>query len=368
LIVQPVGGGAAGSESASATASAGSQTNAGCTASLLVPTETGLVNNFSVFASWPTPLAVLLVNDCGVAVTNGQVAVSFTNGDPPLTLAAVNGTAGLYAATWTPKQSAAQMTISAVATASGFAAATAQISGSVAPNAVPTLTANGTTLPYNSQVGGAVAPGSIIEITGSNLANLPVSATSAPLPAALSGTSVMIGGITAPLFYVTPSQIEAQVPFSLSPSQQYQLVVNANGALTPPQTVQVSAASPALAANGDGSVIAQHWDDGSLVTATNPAVPGEYLVFYLVGMGAVSNPVAEGAATPVNPLSPVTTTPVVKLGGSTVAVLFAGLTPESVGLYQIDIQVPNVSTAGNLLLTVSEGGVISNTTILPVEF
>jgi uncharacterized protein (TIGR03437 family) len=58
---------------------------------------------------------------------------------------------------------------------------------------------------------------------------------------------------------------------------------------------------------------------------------------------------------------------VVTLGGNPVPVLFAGLTPQSVGLYQIDIQVPNVAVEGNLTLTVSQGGVASNTTILPVR-
>jgi uncharacterized protein (TIGR03437 family) len=85
-------------------------------------------------------------------------------------------------------------------------------------------------------------------------------------------------------------------------------------------------------------------------------------------MGTVSNPVMEGNAAPLSPLSPVTTAPVVTLGGNAVPVLFAGLTPESVGLYQIDIQMPSVTAGGNLLLTVTQGGVVSNTTILPVEF
>ena len=89
---------------------------------------------------------------------------------------------------------------------------------------------------------------------------------------------------------------------------------------------------------------------------------------YLAGMGAVDNAVATGAATPLNPLSRVTNAPVVNLGGNAVSVLFAGLTPESVGLYQIDIQMPSAPAGGNQLLTVSQGGVVSNTTILPVQF
>ena len=109
--------------------------------------------------------------------------------------------------------------------------------------------------------------------------------------------------------------------------------------------------------------------DSSLITAASPARPGEYIVLYLVGMGQTDNPVASGAASPLDPLSRVILPPVVTLGGNSVpTLLFAGLTPGSVGLYQIDLQVPDVPVDGNLTLTVSQGGVVSNTTILPVWY
>ncbi len=69
----------------------------------LVPTQTGLVNNFAQPAAWPTPLTIMLVNDCGLAVSNGQVVATFSNGDPPLALAATDTTSGIYSGTWTPR-------------------------------------------------------------------------------------------------------------------------------------------------------------------------------------------------------------------------------------------------------------------------
>jgi uncharacterized protein (TIGR03437 family) len=126
--------------------------------------------------------------------------------------------------------------------------------------------------------------------------------------------------------------------------------------------------TPGLAAFLDGSIIAQHAADFSLVTASSPARPGEYLLLYLVGMGPTDHPVASGAASPRNPLARVTSTPVVTLGGNPVPALFAGLTPDSVGLYQINIQTPNVPADGNLALTISQNGVVSNATILPVRY
>jgi uncharacterized protein (TIGR03437 family) len=227
---------------------------------------------------------------------------------------------------------------------------------------------NGVALPFNPQIGGALAPGTVVSIYGSNLAGLEAQASSVPLPAAMNGVGVRIGGLPAPLFYVSAGQINAQIPFELEASMQYQVVVNANGALTAPRTIQLTPATPGLAAFPDGSVIAQHWADSSLITAASPARPGEYIVLYLVGMGQTDNPVASGAASPANPLARVTSVPVVTLGGNPAPAVFAGLTPGSVGLYQIDLQVPAVPVDGNLILAVSQGGVVSNTTILPVRY
>jgi uncharacterized protein (TIGR03437 family) len=340
---------------------------AGCAASALVPVATGLAGNFSVAASWPAPLTIVLMDDCGAAVGNGQVEASFGTGDPPLRLSPVSGTVGLYSAIWRPWQSAAQASISVRATAPGLAEATAQITGSVMPNNVPAVAPNGVLLPFDSQIGPALAPGAVVSIYGSNLAGVAAPASSVPLPTSINGVGVRIGGLAAPLFYVSSGQINAQIGSELDALKQYQVVVNSNGAVTAPQTIQLTAATPALAAFPDGSVIAQHWADSSLITAASPARPGEYVVLYLVGMGQTDYPVATGAASPVNPLARVISAPVVTLGGNPVQTLFAGLTPGSVGLYQIDLQVPNVPVDGNLILTVSQGGAVGNATILPVR-
>ncbi len=115
-------------------------------------------------------------------------------------------------------------------------------------------------------------------------------------------------------------------------------------------------------------MIAEHWYDYSLVSQAAPAAPGEYIVLYLVGMGAVDRTVASGAAAPLNPLARVTSQPTVKLNGVSVPVLYAGLAPGWVGLYQINIQLPSSFAAdGNMTLTVTQNGVVSNTTLIPVR-
>ncbi len=339
-----------------------------CSPTALSLLHTGLVNNFAAPASWPTPLAVTLINDCGNPVPLGQVVATFSNGDPPLALSQANAASGLYSGTWTPRNSSAQVTINARATAAGLTAATAQIAGSVLPNIAPVLTPNGTVQPYNPQIGGAIAPGTIVAIYGSNLAATAGQPTTTPLPTLLNGTTALIGGIPAPLFYVGPGQINAEIPFELDPTKQYQVVVSANGALTTPQPIQLSAASPGLDSFPDATLIAVHAADGTLVSQTSPARPGEYLVMYLLGMGPTDNPVTTGAGSPGSPLDRPLAVPTLTLGGVGAPVAFAGLTPGLVGLYQINLLVPNVPSDGNLVLTVSQNGIVTNTTILPVHF
>ena len=337
----------------------------GCTASSLAPTQTGLVNNFSAPTSWPTPLAIRLYNDCGAAVTNGQITVTFSNGDPPLAMGIADSKTALYSATWTPRSTSTQVTVTARSIAPGFAAASSQIIGTVTPNKAPILAHNGTLHIFSPQIGGALAPGNVVQIYGSSLGGQNAAATLVPLPSDIGGTSVIIGGLEAPLFFVGPNQIDAQVPFELTAGKQYQVVVNANGALTAPDTVNLTADVPGMAAFADGTIIAQH-SDGSLVTATAPALPSEYLVIYSSGLGKTDNVVATGAGSPSSPLAKPVDTVSLTIDGASANVLFAGLTPGLVGLYQINFQVPASAKTGNLALIVTQNGVVGNPTFLPV--
>jgi uncharacterized protein (TIGR03437 family) len=301
----------------------------------MVPAQVGLVNNFSSPAAWPTPLAILLVNDCGSAIPNAQVVATFSNGDPPLALALANVASGLYSGTWTPRNSAVQVAITARATAPGFPPAAATLTGAVTPNNAPILTPGSTLHIFDPQMGAGLGPGTIVQLYGQYLAPQVTSAPSIPLATTLSGTSVIVGGLEAPLFFVSPDQINLQLPYELSAGQQYQVIVSANGALTTPDIIQLTPVSPGLAALADGALIAQH-GDGTLVTETSPAKPGENLVMYTAGLGDTDNPVSTGAAAPSNPLDRPLTMPALTINGETANILFAGLTPGLVGLYQVN--------------------------------
>lgn len=339
--------------------------SATCSNPQLAPTQTGLVSNFSAPASWPSPLAITLVDTCGSAIANGQVVATFSNGDPPLILALADSSTGLYSATWTPHGTGAQVTVLARASAPGYTTATTQIAGQVAPNTVPVLAPNGTLDIFHPQVGAGFGPGNIVQIYGSGLAGIASAPAVLPLPTAVNGTSVIIGGVEAPLYYVSPGQINAQIPFELTAGNQYQVIVNANGALTTPQSIQLTAAVPAILQFNSGEVVAQH-QDGTLVQDSSPAAPGEYLTVYLTGLGATDIPVPSGSPSPSNPPANVLDTPVLTLNNAQVPVIFAGLTPSEVGLYQIDFQVPQPLADGNYSLFITQSGTVSNTTVLPV--
>jgi uncharacterized protein (TIGR03437 family) len=191
-------------------------------------------------------------------------------------------------------------------------------------------------------------------------------ASSIPLSTNLNNTQILIGGIAAPLFYVSPSQVVAQVPLELNPNNPYQLIASANGALTSPITIQLAPVTPGFAVNPDGSLIAQH-GDGSPVTSTSPAQPGEEVVSYLLGLGNLATPIADGTGAPLNPLAVAAVTPVVTLNGTSATVLFAGLTPGLVGLYQVNFQVPPGTANGNAMVVLTQGAFTSNTAIMPVH-
>ncbi len=229
----------------------------------------------------------------------------------------------------------------------------------------PILAGNGILHNLYPQPGAPLAPGTIVQIFGSALADT-ASITSIPLPSILNGTSVLVGGELAPLFYVSSGQINAQIPADLVPGQQYQVLVVANNAFTTPQTINIAPVSPGVARLANGQVIAQH-SDFSLVTEDAPAQPGEYLVAYLAGLGLTDTPVPTGAQAPSSPLAAVNTSASVAIDGEAAPVLFAGLTPGFVGLYQINFQLPADARSGDRKLEIFQNGLAANTSILPVQ-
>src|SRR5579884_1504448 len=208
------------------------------------------------------------------------------------------------------------------------------------------------------------APGSIISVYGSGLAQSTVSATSMPLPTQLGGASVQVGVLPAPMFYASPGQINAQVPFE-TPIGPATIAVTSGGQFMGAAGITIQPTAPGLFTLGDGRAAAIN-QDGSLNTASRPAAAGSVVSVYLTGLGAVDNAVATGAAASAVPLSWATSLVTATVGDNSAAVIFAGLAPNFAGLYQVNVVVPQLAP-GDYPLRITAGGVASNSAIISVQ-
>jgi len=117
---------------------------------------------------------------------------------------------------------------------------------------------------------------------------------------------------------------------------------------------------------GATRTIATH-ADGRLITPDAPAAPGETIVVYGTGFGPVDVLQQNGVAAGASPLAQTLVRPQAFVGGREAAVVFAGLTPSFVGLYQANVTLPQSLPAGDLALRLRANGVESNETVLAVR-
>ena len=203
-----------------------------------------------------------------------------------------------------------------------------------------------------------LAPGMIISAFGDNFAAEAIAASALPLPTTLGGASleVLDGGRVqpAPLFFVSPRQINAQLPFDLAGPGIQARVRNANG-VSAADSFPLLVRTPRVftwTMDGKGDAIAVH-ADYSPISSGSPAKPGETAAMYLTGLGAVNPPIPAGAAPEGNN---VVTEPVqVFLAGLPAEVLFAGLAPGFAGLYQVNFKFPAGVPAGRQPVRVRTG-------------
>ncbi|HVW86301.1 MAG TPA: IPT/TIG domain-containing protein, partial [Bryobacteraceae bacterium] len=194
-----------------------------------------------------------------------------------------------------------------------------------------------------------VSGGEFIVLYGTNLAPGTKVATSLPFPTTLNGVQVTVNGLKAPLYYVSPGQIAAIVPYGITFSIA-QIQVTNNGTASNSITEFTYQTTPGiftLAANGLGYGAIEHATDGSVVTASHPAQPGETVSVFVSGLGSVFPPNPEGTAGPANPLSMTTNTINAYVNGYPATVGYAGLAPYLAGLYQVNVTIPSGVTAGD---------------------
>ena len=192
--------------------------------------------------------------------------------------------------------------------------------------------------------GGTLPPGGIISVFGKNLAQTGA-AGSLPLPTDLGGLKLTAAGVDLPLFYTSTGQVNAQLPVELNTGTKVAVIArvkiggNENPVLAVPEVITVGPAAPGIFSvsqdgKGQGIIVdaSNRLLDGKQATATS----GQTVVIYCTGLGATTPPAPSGQAAPANPLAIVTPLPQVSIGSLNATVVFAGLTPGLVGLYQLD--------------------------------
>ncbi|MEP7352462.1 MAG: IPT/TIG domain-containing protein [Acidobacteriota bacterium] len=213
---------------------------------------------------------------------------------------------------------------------------------------------------------GAAAPGTWIEIYGSSLASLTRSWTASDFtgdvaPRALSGTSVTIGGKSAYVAFVSPTQVNVQVPDGV-PAGNQDVIVTTQQVDSGPVSVQVNATQPGLYAPPQFQISGKQYvgailSDSSFSLPVNavsgvtsrPVHPGETITLYGIGFGPVAplahdGQVVRAADAVVLPLE-------VMFGSTHAQVASAGLVAGSMGLYQFNVVVPAVAASSAVPLT-----------------
>lgn len=210
-----------------------------------------------------------------------------------------------------------------------------------------------------------LSPGEIASIFGTYFGASYAGATNVPLPTALAGVSVTVAGRPAPLFYVSPNQINFQVPWETGVGST-NVVVSVNGVAGNTASVAVVAAGPGLFTQSSGAAIVQN-SDYSLNQTSNPAQAGSAIIAYLTGSGPVSKSIADGVASPSSTLISATSAVTATIGSQTAQVLFAGLAPGLVGVFQVNVMVPSGLAAGSYPLTITVANQASNAAPISVK-
>jgi uncharacterized protein (TIGR03437 family) len=202
----------------------------------------------------------------------------------------------------------------------------------------------------------SLAPGELITLYGTGLSPVTMTTTGGQaFKTTLGGVSVAIDSIPCAIYYVSPTQIAAIVPYEITSNQTglADIQVNNNGTLSNTVQMYFQDSAPGVfsqSTNGIGNASALHAASGALLTSANPAQPGEYISLYLTGLGTVTPAIQDGALGPTSTLSVADLYPNNLLvyfndytngsTGVTGNIQYAGLAPGLAGLYQINVQVP----------------------------
>jgi uncharacterized protein (TIGR03437 family) len=193
------------------------------------------------------------------------------------------------------------------------------------------------------------APGMLVSVFGTNLAASERLASTLPLPLTMGGVSATINGIAAPLLYVSPDQLNIQIPYETAIGTA--LLAVSNNGLVATNSFTVSASAPGL--------FTQNQQGTGPITATSSGGRGQTFALYVTGAGEVSPPIATGAV-PTGTQVPAPLLPVsVTVSGVAATLNYVGIPSWSVGTLQVNFTVPQNAPLGAQSVAVTVGSATS---------
>lgn len=240
----------------------------------------------------------------------------------------------------------------------------------------PSIQTGGVVNAGSLRAGQGLAPGSLIVVKGRGLSEATLQTRTLSFPLSLAGVSVSFDipnknmSLPGRLHYVSESQINLQIPWELQGANSALIKVSSGDSSSDLYTLPLLDYAPALyeypdLVNGALISFAQH-GNGTLITTANGARRGEAAVLYANGLGPVEYTPPSGEPTRAQPLSRTRVLPQVTIAGQPAEVSFAGLTPETVGLYQINVRIPAGVNPGLQPVVITIGGISSKTAMLPI--
>ncbi len=241
-----------------------------------------------------------------------------------------------------------------------------KLSGSL-PAAAPVISANGV-VSSASYAGGAIAAQELISIFGQNLAPATqvASVVDNYIGPVVGNVKVTIAGNPVPVLAVSPGQINAVVPRyeANCPSPTIAIQVWVDGIPSAVYNAPCAPAAPALysadqTGKGPGAILNQ---DASINSAANPAARGSVITLYGTGAGAMDTVLYDGYLDLSAPYGNIAGSVTVSIGNENAAVQYAGGAPDLIdGAFQINATVPADLAPGLTNVSVTVGGVASNT-------
>jgi uncharacterized protein (TIGR03437 family) len=252
----------------------------------------------------------------------------------------------------------------------GYLSMTSPHSITAYTQAVPYIAPAGIMSAAGATPDGTMAPGSVISIYGNSLAPALQVGSSNPLPQSLGNITVTINNYILPLLFVSPTQINAQLPSELVDGN-YTLLVHQTGQPDVTGTLTVSRDAPGMFTQSNTLnqplVLALH-ADGTLVTFDSPAIRGEQISIYGTGFGPYSTTIVDGFFVPATPAANVSDAVILNVGAIAKTPDFAGAAPGFVGMTLVQMTITDdLPTATTVNLTVMVNSKLSTTVVLPLQ-